>query len=99
MNRVLSTANGGKAGRSLPQQAGSDGPQINQALRLLGALLAAALLLSLSLRLSPGEPRPLQVRPEAPAAVPADGKPAAVAQVQAETRTHRMPPWRAAAQQ
>ena len=99
MNRVLSTANGGKAGRSLPRQAGNDAPQIDQALRLLGALLAAALLLSLSLRLPPGEPRPLQVRPEAPAAVPADGKTDAVAQAPPVLQSHHLPPWRAAAQQ
>ena len=96
MNRVLSTINGGKDGRPQPRQAGE---RVHYALNLFGAVLVAALLLLLSLRLPPGEPEPLQVRPAAPAAVPVNGKPVAVAQAQAQMHTGRLPPWRAAAQQ
>ena len=99
MNRVLGSANGGKAPRPQPRQADNAGERMHYALSLSGAILVAALLLLLSLRLPPGEPEPLQVRPEAPAEVPANEKSAALAQAQTQMPTHRLPPWRAAAQQ
>ena len=97
MSRALSTANGGADGRPQPRQAGNANERMYYALNLSGAILVAALLLLLAVRLPPGEPEPLQVRPAAPAAVPVNGKPVAVAQ--AQTHTGRLPPWRAAAQQ
>ena len=96
---MLSTVNGGKEPRPQSRRAGDSSERLHYALNLFGAILVAALLLLLSLRLPPGEPEPLQVRPEAPAEVPANEKSAALAQAQTQMPTHRLPPWRAAAQQ
>jgi len=92
---MLTTVNGGKDSHPQTPRAGNASERMHYALNLFGAILVAALLLLLSLRLPPGEPEPLQVRPAAPAAAPTNEKPVAIAQMQ----THRLPPWRAAAQQ
>ncbi len=96
---MLTTVNSGKDSHPQTPQAGNASERMRYALNLFGAILVAALLLLLSLRLPPGEPEPLQVRPGAPATVPANEKPAAVAQAQTQMPTRRLPPWRAAAQQ
>ncbi len=95
MNRALNAINGGKGDHPQARRAGNASERMHYALNLVGAVLVAALLLLLSLRLPPGEPQHLQVRPGASATVPANEKPVAIAQ----TQTHRLPPWRAAAQQ